>query len=129
MSTIQTSTSAPAVTTIPANKGQMAEELACRYLQQQGLNLIEKNYRCRQGEIDLVMRQGDSLVFVEVRQRSQTGFGGAAASVTAKKQEKLRLTALHYLQHKAPRAHARFDVVAVQGDTTQQHIEWIRDAF
>ncbi|MDQ1363853.1 MAG: putative endonuclease [Pseudomonadota bacterium] len=111
------------------NKGELAEQLACTYLQQQGLHLIEKNYRCRQGEIDLVMRQGDSLVFIEVRQRSDARFGGALASVTTKKQEKLRLAALHYLQHNAPRANARFDVVAVQGTSAAQHIEWIRDAF
>lgn len=117
------------MTTKPTNKGQLAEQLACNYLQQQGLKLIEKNYRCRQGEIDLVMQQGDSLVFVEVRQRSQSGFGGAAASVTVKKQEKLRLTALHYLQQKAPRADARFDVIAIQGESTAQQIEWIRNAF
>ncbi|HEX5637876.1 MAG TPA: YraN family protein [Gammaproteobacteria bacterium] len=117
------------MTTKPTNKGEAAEQLACAYLQQQGLRLLEKNYRCRQGEIDLVMQQGDSLVFIEVRQRSHARFGGAAASVTTKKQEKLRLTALHYLQHKAPGANARFDVVAVQGEQTQQHIEWIRNAF
>lgn len=121
-------TPAHVVTTKPTNKGEAAEQLACDYLQQQGLRLLEKNYRSRQGEIDLVMQQGDSLVFIEVRQRSNTRFGGAAASVTTKKQEKLRLTALHYLQHKAPRANARFDVIAIQGDNNQ-HIEWIRDAF
>jgi putative endonuclease len=122
-------TPAHVLTMKPMNKGEAAEQLACDYLQKQGLHLLEKNYRSRQGEIDLVMQQGDSLVFIEVRQRSNTRFGGAAASVTTKKQEKLRLTALHYLQHKAPRANARFDVVAVQGDNNQQHIEWIRNAF
>lgn len=115
--------------TQPTNKGEQAEQLACSYLQQQGLRLLEKNYRCRQGEIDLVMQHNGNLIFVEVRQRSDERFGGALASVTTKKQEKLRLAALHYLQHKAPRANARFDVVAVQGNTTQPHIEWIRDAF
>lgn len=117
------------MTTKPTNKGEAAEQQACIYLQQQGLRLLEKNYRCRQGEIDLVMQQGNSLVFIEVRQRSHNRFGGAAASVTTKKQEKLRLTALHYLQHKAPGANARFDVVAIQGDNSRQQIEWIRDAF
>lgn len=117
------------VMTQPTNNGEQAEQLACVYLQRQGLRLVEKNYRCRQGEIDLVMQHGDSLVFVEVRQRSDVRFGGALASVTTKKQEKLRLAALHYLQHKAPRANARFDVVAIQGNTAQQHMEWIRDAF
>ena len=117
------------MTTNPTNKGDAAEQKACAYLQQQGLRLIEKNYRCRQGEIDLVMQHGDSLVFIEVRQRRDLRFGGALTSVTVKKQEKLRLAALHYLQHKAPRANARFDVVAVQGTDTQQTIEWICDAF
>lgn len=119
----------PVVTTKPTNSGQAAEHLACKFLQQQGLQLIEKNYHCRQGEIDLVMQHGNSLVFIEVRQRSDAHFGGALASVTTKKQEKLRLTALHYLQHRAPNANARFDVVAIQGADTQQQIEWIRDAF
>lgn len=75
------------------------------------------------------MQHGDSLVFIEVRQRSDTRFGGALTSVTTKKQEKLRLTALHYLQHKSPNANARFDVVAIQGTDSQQQIEWIRNAF
>ena len=119
------------MTTKPTNKGQDAEHQACVYLQRQGLQLLEKNYQCRQGEIDLVMQDPahNSLVFVEVRQRSQSRYGGAVSSVTEKKQAKLRLTALHYLQHKAPRANARFDVVAIQGTAATQQIEWIRNAF
>jgi putative endonuclease len=119
----------PPSTPTTQSKGQQAENLACQFLQTQGLKLIARNYRCRCGEIDLVMRQGTSLVFVEVRLRNNTRFGGALASVTAKKQEKLRRTALHYLQQHSPNANARFDVVALQGNSLNPDIEWIQNAF
>lgn len=114
----------------PANRqqrGQAAEEQACRHLQQQGLTLIERNYRCRLGEIDLVMRDGASTVFVEVRYRSNPGFGGGAASVDGRKQSKLIAAASHYLQQHPALAQqpARFDVVAIAPTA----LEWIRDAF
>ena len=108
-------------------QGQMAEAEACRHLQQQGLGLVERNYQCRSGEIDLIMREQQSLVFVEVRYRSSAQFGGAAASVDPRKQAKLIAAASHYLQqHPALAQHpARFDVVAI----TPTALEWIRDAF
>ena len=78
-------------------RGAEAENLAAAYLQQAGLTLVARNYRCRFGEIDVVAREGKTLVFVEVRMRSSNRFGGAAASITAAKRAKLLRTARHYL--------------------------------
>lgn len=115
--------------------GQQAETIALQYLQQQGLQLITRNYRCRRGEIDLIMQHRDSLVFIEVRYRRNRRFGGAVASVDRRKQDKLIMSALHYLQEnrQAARQPARFDVIAIHAQldpVTQQHdIQWIQDAF
>lgn len=108
-------------------QGQAAEERACRYLQQQGLELIERNYRCRQGEIDLIMRDGRCTVFVEVRSRRSAAFGGAAESVGHVKQARVIAAASHYLQRHAVLAQhpARFDVIAITADA----LEWFKDAF
>ena len=110
-------------------QGEQAEQWACDYLLQQGLLLIEKNYRCKRGEIDLVMQHQNSLVFVEVRYRKSQQFGGALESVTAAKQHKLRLTAEHYLQHKAHNTFSRFDVIGISGIAPQPQINWIQNAF
>ena len=115
--------------------GQQAESIALEYLQQQGLRLITRNYRCRRGEIDLIMQHRDSVVFIEVRYRRNRHFGGADASVDRRKQDKLITSALHYLQEnrQAARQPARFDVIAIHADThaaTQpDNIQWIQDAF
>jgi putative endonuclease len=112
--------------------GSTAEDNALSHLRQQGLKLIARNYRCRAGEIDLVMLDGSTLVLIEVRYRATTAFGGAAASVTPHKQRRLALAAKHLLVSRAElrRYPARFDVVAVApapgGD---RQIEWIRNAF
>ncbi|MFJ5447038.1 YraN family protein [Methylobacillus methanolivorans] len=108
--------------------GDDAEALAANYLQSQGLSLLARNYRCRFGEIDLIMQQGSSIVFVEVRMRSQTRFGGAAASINVPKQQKLIRTAEHFLQQHGNQAPCRFDAVLLTGLNTN-HIEWIQDAF
>lgn len=115
----------------PLMRGQEAEDLACRYLQAQGLRLLERNYHCARGEIDLIMRQDDGIVFVEVRYRRSVSFGGGAESVDYHKQAKLIATALHYLQgHKRlSDCPSRFDVVAVAPGKEQANIQWIRDAF
>lgn len=107
--------------------GGDAERMAAAYLQQQGLILVTSNYRCRFGEIDLIMRDGKALVFVEVRLRSNASFGGAGMSITAAKQQKLTRTAEHYLQQHGDAA-CRFDAVLMDKPSTQ-HIEWIRNAF
>lgn len=111
--------------------GQLAEQLAAEYLEQRGLKQLARNYRCRSGEIDLIMQEDDYLVFVEVRYRKHSGYGGAAASVDQRKQRKLLHTAQHYLQqHRALNRPCRFDVVAVtpSGDGNLQ-CDWIKNAF
>ena len=107
--------------------GQMAEDRALAYLQQRGLKLIERNFRCKGGEIDLILAEPASnlLVFVEVRQRSSQRYGGAAASVTRGKQAKLIIAAQVFLQRYADLPACRFDVIAIEDDA----IEWIRQAF
>jgi putative endonuclease len=111
--------------------GKLAEESACRYLTANGLKLIEKNYKCRRGEIDLVMQDKNSIVFIEVRYRRNDRFGSGAESVISSKQQKLIMTAMHYLQtHKHASASAsRFDVVSIQGRNGKNDIEWIQNAF
>ncbi len=114
--------------------GDVAEAIALEYLQQQGLTLITRNFRCRRGEIDLIMQHHDSIVFIEVRYRRNNHFGGAHASVNRRKQDKLIVSALHYLQknRRAARQPARFDVIAIHAEmrtTTQPDIQWIQDAF
>lgn len=110
------------------NTGAIAEQLAAAFLQRQGLKLVETNYRCRFGEIDLVCNDRGTLVFVEVRLRGNEAFGGAAASITAGKQHKLVLTARHYLQRLRAAPACRFDVVLLRG-LRDNDIEWIRNAF
>ena len=114
----------------PAAKraGDAAERLAERHLQQAGLKSVARNFRCRMGEIDLVMQDGDHLVFVEVRLRKHQGFGGAGASIHAKKQQRIVKAAQHYLATLAHTPPCRFDVVLL--DTLDDaSIEWIRNAF
>jgi len=108
-------------------RGAAAEELAAVFLESQGLRIVERNYRCRFGEIDLVARSGAVLVFVEVRARQSEAFGGAAGSITAAKRRRLVAAARHYLaKHRVSRA-CRFDVVLLRG--REQEIEWLADAF
>lgn len=109
-------------------KGSDAEQIAASYLQRRHLILVTQNYRCRFGEIDLIMRDGSTLVFIEVRMRSHEMFGGAAASITLSKQAKLLHTARHYLAELNHEPPCRFDVLLLSGANGQE-IEWIRDAF
>lgn len=111
------------------NAGQLAEDAALAYLQAQGLALVERNYRCRGGEIDLVMREGGKMVFVEVRYRAGQGFGGALASVGKGKQARLLIAAAHYLASKRIDRPVRFDVAAVSPDQGKLAIQWVKDAF
>lgn len=113
------------------SKGRHAENQACLYLQQRGLSLVQRNYRCRLGEVDLIMRHGDTLVFVEVRYRRRADFGSSAESVDARKQERLAAAALHYLQRSGAttRYPARFDVIALAPGDAPHSIQWIQDAF
>ncbi|PPC96707.1 MAG: YraN family protein [Methylotenera sp.] len=108
-------------------EGHAAEQLAATFLQKNGLILLEKNYRCVHGEIDLIMRDGKTLVFVEVRLRSNTKFGGAGMSINRSKQQKLARTAELYLQTHGDSA-CRFDAILMHAlDITA--VEWIKDAF
>jgi putative endonuclease len=113
-------------------RGAASEQLAAAYLQAQGLAIIERNLRCKSGEIDLICLDGAVLVIVEVRQRSRMDFGGALASVTWHKQRKIVRATRFFLQRQAQwRSHPiRFDVLAVQGPAPGAHrIDWVKDAF
>ena len=111
-------------------RGEQAEQIACDYLQQQSLSFISKNYHCRRGEIDLIMQEGDSLVFIEVRYRKSAQFGSALESITVQKQKKIIITAQYYLsQHTHSVSSYRFDVVAITSDKKHANIEWVKDAF
>lgn len=106
--------------------GTEAELSAQQHLQQHGLRPLERNHRCRGGEIDLVMRDKQTLVFVEVRLRRNSGFGGALASVDRRKQRRLILAAQHYLQRHPWDGPCRFDVVGIDALGS---CDWVRDAF
>jgi putative endonuclease len=108
--------------------GEQAEQLAHDYLLAQGLTPVARNYRSRFGEIDLILRERDTLVFVEVRLRSRADFGGAAASITAAKRAKLVATASQYLAQFSRPPACRFDVVLL-GALEPARIEWIKHAF
>lgn len=104
-------------------------------MKSQGLRLLEKNFSCRQGEIDIVMLDKNMLVFVEVRFRKNDSFGGGLESITPAKQNKLRKTAELYLQQNGKYKNARFDVVSMSKNTQTSHdneiytFEWITNAF
>ena len=108
-------------------RGEAAEALACDYLRRQGLVVTARNYRCRFGEIDVVAREGGTLVFVEVRRRRSEAFGGAAASITAAKRSRLIAAARHYLARLDEAPPCRFDALLIRGEPAR--VEWIRDAF
>ena len=111
--------------------GRRAEQQAAEYLRGQGLTALLANYRCRLGELDLVMQEGEILVIVEVRRRATRNFGGAAASITRRKQRRIALAARHLLlTHGALRCYPiRFDVVTLEPAGAGTRIEWLRDAF
>ena len=108
--------------------GGAAEEIAERFLGRRGLEVVARNYRTRMGEIDLVARDGATLVFVEVRMRGASGarFGGAASSVDFRKRARIEAAARHFLARLAHEPPCRFDVVTLDGDNA---IEWHRAAF
>lgn len=111
--------------------GKQAEDLACHYLNQQGLSLLERNYTTRFGEIDLVMRDRDTTVFVEVRYRKRSDVVDPLSSIDLRKQHKLIRTARAYLQQQRnlTDAPARFDVIAITERESQHQIQWIKNAF
>ena len=115
--------------------GNHAEHLAYEYLKAQGLKLVMRNFSISAGEVDLIMldmnNNDEILVFIEVRYRKNSDFGGAATSVTHKKQERIIKAALAYQQKHAPQSSMRFDVVAIEGDniSNNSEINWIKSAF
>jgi putative endonuclease len=106
-------------------RGKAEEDLAADYLQKRGLQLVTRNWRCRGGELDLIMFDGKVLVFVEVRARGNARFGGAGASITNTKQARLIHAARAYLSGLGSPPACRFDAVLLDG--TQ--LSWIKDAF
>lgn len=107
-------------------QGQWAEQLAKRYLQTQGLQFIEANYRCSEGEIDLIFKDQAVLVFVEVRSRTTASVGSAFGSVDGRKQKKLQVAASHYIRIHAHNGLVRFDIVAIEADG---QLKWFKRAF
>ncbi|WDE06142.1 YraN family protein [Thalassomonas viridans] len=113
-------------------RGRQTETLAADYLLARGLTLVGKNFSAKTGEIDLLMKESDVLVFVEVKYRKQAFFGGALAAVSAGKQKKIRRTAEFYLQQAGLNAYntpCRFDVVTLQGSIERPQITWLKNAF
>jgi putative endonuclease len=106
--------------------GARAEDLCAELLRAAGMRLLERNWRCRLGEIDLIAEEDGTVVFAEVRSRSSDGFGGAAESITSAKRSRLLAAARLYLAGR-PNVDCRFDVFLVQGEPRQ--VQWIRDAF
>ncbi|MCD6045259.1 MAG: putative endonuclease [Gammaproteobacteria bacterium] len=111
--------------------GQQAETWALRYLQERGLELIERNFYCPNGEIDLILRDKEDLVFAEVRYRQQKSHGTGVETVNGAKQRKILRSAEYYLYSKKLWDHpCRFDVIGVSMDAEQQvAIVWEKNAF
>lgn len=107
--------------------GENAEQHACDFLLAKGLKLIERNYRYRGGEIDLIMRDQQDIVFVEVRTRANSRYGNALETINTEKQRRILQTSLHFLQKQnwLNYANCRFDVIGI----TNNHIEWVKNAF
>ncbi|MDH5611064.1 MAG: YraN family protein [Gammaproteobacteria bacterium] len=120
------------------NKGQHAENACCEYLKQQGLKLVARNYRGHRGEIDIILQDGNTLVFVEVRYRKNNFYGNGLESVTTQKQQRILRTAQEYMQNETKLKNGRIDVVAMSQKLQNTHsentedsytFEWIKDAF
>jgi len=110
--------------------GQKGETIAVHYLENMGYTVVLQNYRAETGEIDIIARDGDTLVFVEVKARNSVRFGSAKAAVDRRKQEKLTRTAWHYLKAtNQGQVRARFDVVAITMTSGHPHVELVRNAF
>jgi putative endonuclease len=116
---------------VTQKKGDAAESHAWHWLIQQGLRPVKRNYRCRLGEIDLILLDGDTLAFVEVRRRKNQTFGGAAQSVTYHKQQKIIKTAQHFLMSHPnyQSLAARFDVIAYESAPEEIAPIWYKGAF
>src|SRR5512138_1788338 len=112
--------------------GERWEDVAARYLERHGLAILMRNYRCKLGELDLVCRDADSLVIVEVRARARTSFTAALESIGPRKRRRIVQATRHLLLRRSvwSRQPVRFDVVAIDGiDTASPEIAWIKNAF
>ena len=105
--------------------GDAAEDAALVFLLQQGMSEVVRNFRCKGGEIDLIMQERDTLVFVEVRKRTKASHGGALASVTTAKQKRLIIAAQLFLQQYRETPACRFDVIAYEGE----QMCWLKNAI
>jgi len=108
------------------NDGALAEGMAADFLLSKGLTLIARNYRCRGGELDIVAREGQTFVFVEVRLRTNNDFGGAGASITAAKRRRMSLAARHFMSRLGHEPVCRFDAVLMDA-LSADRIEWLRN--
>lgn len=110
--------------------GQKGENLAADYLQNAGYTVLERNYRCKLGEIDIIARDNDTLVFIEVRSRSSLAFGLPQESINRRKRHQISKVALEYMiRRKLKNIPARFDVVAVSFEGRKEKVDLIKDAF
>lgn len=112
--------------------GDCWELYAEHYLIDNGLALLVKNFHSRQGEIDLIMKDGDCIVFIEVKYRKNNHFGGAISAVTHQKQQKIIKTAAFYLQQQKLNEYntlCRFDIIAIEGDANNPNTQWLKNAF
>ena len=114
------------------DKGQITERYAEQYLTELGLTLIDRNFHSRQGEIDLIMLENDTYVFIEVKYRKNRLFGGAIAAIPVSKQQKIKHCVTFYLHQAGLNEYntsCRIDVIALQGDITQPQVTWLKNAF
>lgn len=118
------------MTFIRQSVGKRGEELASAYLEKAGYKIIERNYRCVFGEIDIVAEDGAGIVFVEVKSRRSSAYGPPQLAVGHRKQRKISMVALHYIEARSMQGRdARFDVVAVRFQGSETSIELIKNAF
>ena len=115
----------------PRHRGQRYEQVAERYLRAQGLTLIVRNYHARCGEIDLIMREHDTLVFIEVRFRDSISHGSPLATISRQKQQKIIRTAKLYMLQRGlyNKVSCRFDALGIHHDAGALHVNWQRNAF
>lgn len=111
--------------------GSLAEDAAVNFLQQHQLLVLKRNFRCKHGEIDLIAKDNDFLVFIEVRYRKNAAYGSAAESIDNRKQLKIQNAAQFFMQKHswAQKVQCRFDVIVMSKDIAAPNIEWIKDAF
>ncbi len=112
-------------------KGQYAEKLALEYLQEQGLTRLQENFSCRQGEIDLIMRDNEFLIFIEVRYRKKIRFGHPLETITMSKQQKIIKTIQYFLLTYPQFNHlpCRIDAIAIHSESNNEPIHWVKNAI